>query len=112
MEEKLIVRMGSRVNVVPVDCITYLENQKRKVIVHTCRGVYEEYGRLTDICETLDGRFYQCHRSYVINFEHVSAMAEGRIVFDDGSSIYLGRNTFARTRRKFEEYLPDKRKSG
>ena len=112
MEEKLIVRMGNSVNVVPVDCITYLENQKRKVIVHTREGAFEEYGRLTEISKELDDRFYQCHRSYVINFEHVSAMAEGRIAFDDGSSIYLGRNTFARTRRKFEEYLPDKRKSG
>lgn len=89
---------------VPQESILYLENKKRKVIVHTKDGSYEFYGKLTDVVKSLDERFLHCHRSYAINMEEVAAMEDSRIHFADDGDLYLGRDTFRKTKQQVEEY--------
>ncbi|MDO4393395.1 MAG: LytTR family DNA-binding domain-containing protein [Bacillota bacterium] len=108
MDGKLVVKMRRNINVIPLDSIMYLENRKRKIVVHTPDGIYEEYGSLTEIIKALDDSFLHCHRSYLLNMESIASMSNQQITFCDGSTIFMGRGTFLRTRRKVEEYLEGK----
>ena len=73
-ELNFIVKLSDKEYCIPYDDIIYFESSQNahKVIIHTSSSTFEFQGKLKDISETLDERFYQCHRSYLINKNHIS----------------------------------------
>ena len=55
----------------PYASIRYLESRGRKLRLVTDENEYEAYLRFQDICPRLDGRFLQCHKSFVVNLDRV-----------------------------------------
>ncbi len=43
-----------------------------KIVLHARKRVLEFAGQLKEIEKQLDKRFYRCHRSYIINTDHIS----------------------------------------
>jgi len=71
---------------VPAKNIVYLENHKRKVILHLSDGRKESfYGSLKDIYETqlqkLD--FLFIHASYVVNYDYITALMFNQVFLID-----------------------------
>ena len=73
-ELNFVVKLSDKEYCIPYDDIIYFESSQNahKVIIHTSSSTFEFQGKLKDISETLDERFYQCHRSYLINKNHIS----------------------------------------
>ncbi|MBR6404373.1 MAG: response regulator transcription factor [Eubacterium sp.] len=69
-----VIKLSDKEYCIPYDDIIYFESSlnPHKVIVHTVSSTLEFQGKLKDIAATLDGRFSQCHRSYLINKNHIS----------------------------------------
>ena len=105
MKKTFVIKRRFGIYVMPAESIVYMENMRRKVVVQTNDGLYEFYGKLSDVEKALDERFLLCHRSYMINMDKVEAMEHSRVLFDDKSSIYLGRSTYARTAKQVSEFL-------
>ncbi|WP_397536818.1 LytR/AlgR family response regulator transcription factor [Rummeliibacillus pycnus] len=91
------VKIGELIKNIPYDEICYFSTstQIHKVQLQTKNGHYEFYGKLKDI-EKLDGRFYRCHKSFIINIDHVQeidkknrtvTMTNGEICFISFRSI-------------------------
>ncbi|MCI9634035.1 MAG: response regulator transcription factor [Ruminococcus sp.] len=51
-----------------------------KILLHAKKRVIEFTGQLKEIEEQLDGRFYRCHRSYIINVDHISEVDFTKLV--------------------------------
>jgi DNA-binding LytR/AlgR family response regulator len=67
--------------------ILYIESYKRKLIFHLRNGKPQEvYGKISEISDSLDKSFSQCHRSYVVNLEYVYS------VDADNSEVLLVNN--------------------
>lgn len=43
-----------------------------KILLHARKRILEFTGQLKDIEKQLDSRFYRCHRSYIINKDHIT----------------------------------------
>ena len=107
MKQSLEFMINRGLYTVPFQDMVYLEKQKRQVRLITQNGEYLFYAGFQDLLPRLDGRFYRCHRSYVLNLDHVRGVHSGTILMDNGIGIELGCKTYRRTRQRFEEYLRD-----
>ncbi len=90
---------------IPLSEILRIEQSSRIVIIVTEGATLRKYGKLQDIEEYLDERFYHCLKKMIINFQQVSSMKDQTIYFKNGDKIYLGRQNFVRTKQSFAIYI-------
>ena len=92
--------------IVYLDDIFFLQQEQRRLHIHTRRHSYVFYHKLEDLIPLFyEDKFYRCHKSCVVNFEKVKAMSEGSVFFEDGTVITLGRESFRCARRFFNQFL-------
>lgn len=104
--EGLALPVRSSVYFLPYASIRYLESQGRKLRLVTDGRDYETYLRFRDICPQLDGRFLQCHKSFVVNLDRVVELEPHGFRLSTGERIpisvrrqAMARETFLRTLR-------------
>ena len=96
--ERVVIRDGAQVHVVPVDRIDYVEAQDDYVGIHTGGRVLLKEQTLGDLESRLDGRrFVRIHRSYLLNIERLSRVElyakDSRVaILADGSTLPVSRS--------------------
>lgn len=73
-------KFGQRIVHLPYEEIIYFETSStpHKVIVYTINRRVEFYGHVGRIMKELDDRFYQCHKSIIINRDHIVMVDKGK----------------------------------
>lgn len=71
--------------------LLYCEVMGRKIYLHTASETVDYYERLTILEEQLGGRFFKCHRSFLVNLDHVCGYADGMAEMDNGERIPVSR---------------------
>lgn len=90
--ENIIVKRGSSCEVVLLSQIMYCEVQGRKVYIHQSDGkIIAYYDKLDDLEKRMDGRFFRCHRSYLVNLEYVRGCSAGQVKLSQGDEIPVSR---------------------
>jgi len=90
--KSVMVRRGTSCEVIPLDQIVYCEVQGRKVYLHLTGGtVIGHYERLDEFQQRVDGRFFRCHRSYLVNLEYVRGSHAGQVTLSQGEKIPVSR---------------------
>lgn len=103
-EETLEVMVSRHLEYIPYSDIYYITGNNRTCLVHTRTGQYVPYRSMTSMAETLtDRRFYQCHRSHIINLDHVQAVLRGKVAMRDDTLIPIKRGTTEDVRRAWED---------
>lgn len=69
-------RIGDKHVFIKVDDIVYIEPSPNihKIILHTVDGMTEINVTMKELESQLDGRFYRCHKSCIINKEYISVI--------------------------------------
>lgn len=70
------IKIGSRIQQIPLDDILFFQVVAHKIMLHTRGGLYEFSGILRDIENSLDSRFHRCHRSYIVNKDNIDQIDE------------------------------------
>lgn len=84
--------------------ILYIESVKRK-LVYTCKyGMFEVYGKLSDVEQQLGSGFVRCHKSFIVNIEHINELRDCSIILDNGKEIAVSRSYYADTRKTLLNY--------
>ena len=100
--ERVVIRDGAHVHVVPVDKIDYVEAQDDYVAFRTGGRLLLKEQTMTDVEALLDPRrFVRVHRSYVLNVERLSRVElyarDSRIaILADGSKLPVSRSGYQR----------------
>ena len=90
--EDIVIQRGSGCEVVPLSDLAYCEVLGRKVYLHKKDGaVIDYYGRLEDLERRVDGRFFKCHRSYLVNLDYVRGCQDGQVLLSQGERIPASR---------------------
>ncbi|MDO4542390.1 MAG: LytTR family DNA-binding domain-containing protein, partial [Bacillota bacterium] len=58
--------------------VLYFMSDKRKIIAVTKEGSREFYGKLDELQEKLPPYFVRCHRRYLLNIHHVTAVEKDK----------------------------------
>ncbi len=95
--ERVVVKDGTRVNIIPIDKLDYVEAQDDYVGLHSEGKTYLKQQTLASLEIQLDTRkFVRIHRSYVVNLERVTRIEpytkDSRVVvLRDGTQLPVSR---------------------
>lgn len=77
---------------IPVDEIIYFESLNRKIKIVTTQDEHFFYGSLESIMLRLAGeQFLQIHRSYVINYNHITVLRYTEVTMSNGITLPISR---------------------
>ncbi len=96
---------------VPYSDIIYIESCNNRCILHTADEEYSLYMRLDDIEKSLSGdesRFLRCHRSYIVNMDHITAVDE-QFRLDNGESVLIRSKSKAQIKKHYIAYEESKK---
>jgi two-component system LytT family response regulator len=100
--QRVVVKDGSRVHVIPLDKLDYVEAQDDYVALHSCGKSYLKQQPIAAVEASLDPmRFVRIHRSAIVNLERISRIEpygkESRIaILTDGARLPVSRSGYAR----------------
>jgi two-component system, LytTR family, response regulator len=106
--QRIVVKDGSKVHVIPVDKLDYAEVQDDYVGLRSAGRTYLKQQSMASLEASLDpSRFLRIHRAYLVNIEKITKidqdMAGARVaVLTDGSEVPVSRSGYARFRELFE----------
>lgn len=91
--------------------IITVEAMSRKVIIHTTGRDYESVHSMQYWQETLPkNRFFQTHRSYIVNFEHVKNFDHAMVYMEDHNfNAYLTKRKYTSFKKAYLLYLASSR---
>ncbi len=100
--ERMVVKDGARVHVIPLDKLDYAEAQDDYIALHSERRSYLKQQTITSLEACLDpARFVRIHRSVIVNLERVAKIEaytkDTRVaVLHDGTQLPVSRTGYAR----------------
>lgn len=78
--------------------IDYLEAQNKHVLVYLSNGriikISEQFSKCEEICSA-DSGFYRCHRSYIVNLNHVEQFSKTSLTTICHATIPISRSSYA-----------------
>ena len=100
--ERVLIRDGARVHILPVDAIDYVQAQDDYVSVQSGGRAYLKEQTLADLESSLDPkRFLRIHRSYLLNVDRLARVEqtprETRVaVLKDGTTLPVSRSGYGK----------------
>lgn len=98
--ERILIRDGVQVHVIPVTQIDYIEAQDDYIAIYTAGKCYLKTQTLADIEKQLDpSRFVRIHRSYIVHVERIArielyAKDSRTAILRDGKQIPISRSGY------------------
>ena len=102
--ERILVRDGSDVRVIPAEAVDYIEAQDDAVVIHVGGESHLKAQRLATLEDRLDPkRFIRVHRSFILNIDRLRSIElyakDSRIaILEDRTKIPVSRSGYARLR--------------
>jgi two-component system LytT family response regulator len=100
--ERVLVKDGARVSVIPVEKVDYVEAQDDYVAIHVEGKTWLKNETLAELADDLDpARFVRIHRSFVLNLERLARLElyakDSRVaILHDGKQLPVSRAGYAR----------------
>jgi two-component system LytT family response regulator len=85
--EKFIVRTENTMHFIPLQEIIFIEKVDRKSLIHTSTKIIEVTETLSSIASQLNFPFVPTHRSYIVNYQHISNIVHN----DDTHMVYFNK---------------------
>ncbi|CEP50489.1 LytTr family DNA-binding response regulator [[Clostridium] sordellii] len=104
----IIKEQGNRIKL-DISEITYIEVQKENITIHTLNKTYETKGTMNNIEKEINcSRFYRCHKSFLVNLEHIKSIKQYIAVLENGEEVPISRYRFKDTKDRFFDLIEDK----
>jgi two-component system LytT family response regulator len=98
--ERILVKDGSKVHVIPVDKIDYIEAQDDYVAIKTDGKTHLKQERMAELEKELDtAKFVRVHRSFILNLERIArielyAKDSRMAILKDGTKLLISRTGY------------------
>ena len=104
-ERYLFVRAMDRCCNIKLKDIYYCEVINRKIYLHTKDGVVDYYGRIKDVEQQTAPALFRCHRSFLVNPEHLSEYKDGQATLENGAQVPVSKKYHQIFMKKMMEYI-------
>ena len=85
--------------------VLYVENQLKKLLIHTKEETIDLYGAMKDIeAQTGDG-FFRCHRVNLVNLGHIKSYSKDEILLDNGERIMIAKERYPEFIKAYMHFL-------
>lgn len=104
----IVKEQGNQIKL-DINEITYIEVQKETITIHTLNEVYKTNGTMNNIEKEIDcSRFFRCHKSFLVNLEHVKSIKQYVAILENSEEVPISRYRFKETKDKFFDLIEDK----
>ena len=103
--EVLPVQADGVVKMVPTTGIEYIESKLRKVHIHAEGCVMQMYATLSDIEAQLPSYFARCHKSFLVNMNHIAEMKAGSLTMRSGEVVPVSQGRRKEVKERFAKFL-------
>lgn len=104
-EEPLVIRVKGIYRSISRESIIYAENEARKVVLHLKEEQVSYYAKMSELEKILDGRFFRCHRGYLVNLNEVKGYDTGSIQLKNGETILMAKQKYGAFVSAYMEFL-------
>lgn len=104
-KNSIAVQRGSNLYIVESSSLLYAENHGRILKLVTDTEEIEAYEKIGTFVYKLDQRFCHCHKSYVVNMDHVCRFCGDSFIMDDQTEIPVSQSKRKEIRQKFLDYM-------
>lgn len=104
-ESGILVQKNGTAHVVRASSLIYVEGRGRIIKVQTDSETLESYEKVADFIYRLDGRFLQCHKSYVVNMDRVNKFQGDSFLMDNGAIVPISQSRRKDVRELFLKYM-------
>ena len=102
---RLAIRSGGKTRLVPVQQVAFVESNLRKVRVCLADGEsLETYATLAGLLKKLPPTFVQCHKSFLVNMDHIAELRPDCVVLQSGDTVPISQARRKATREAFLSY--------
>ncbi|HIW75932.1 MULTISPECIES: LytR/AlgR family response regulator transcription factor [Gordonibacter] len=101
----LVVRSGGRVVLVDPRKLAYVESDRRKAHLHLPGEVIDTYAALADLIAELPSSFVQCHKSFLVNMDHIAELSQDSVRLMSGEVIPISQKRRKSTRESFFAHI-------
>jgi len=93
---------------IPLINIFYIEVYDKDALFHTTIGVLKTRVSLETIEPKLGGMFLRCHRSYIVNMNHMAKIGKQDILLKNGDSVPMRQRGRLEIRAAYGGFLTDR----
>lgn len=99
--ERVIVKTGSKINIIPIEKLNWIEAQDDYVMLHTSDGRFLKQKRMKFFEDNLDpAQFIRVHRSYIVRISFIKQVElfekeSYKLVLHDGNKIQVSKSGYA-----------------
>lgn len=95
------LKKGYDITRIPYGEILYFESNKRKINIHTSKGIFDMYGKLNEIEKFVPENFIRIHQSFIINSTKVFRWKFDEVYLSDSIVIPISQ----KYRKKINAFL-------
>lgn len=104
-EEVLEVKLGTKRVLLEVADIVYIENEKRKVVIHMQNDpnqTYEIYAKITELAENLhEMGFIYCHAAFLVNAGMIIGIEQNEFILKNNVRVPISRQKYAQAQKEY-----------
>ncbi len=105
-QNQKVIKLGNKSKAVNVHDITYIETFNNNIIIHMISGEkHKIYSSLKAFANELPSQFLRCHKSYMVNMEHIVGYEPYKFSLEDESKVQISPKTFHKTINEYKKYL-------
>lgn len=104
--ERIVIKSGNSINIIPVDDVIYMEAQDDFVFVYTHDGRHLKQQTMKYFEENLPGnKFIRVHRSFIVRIDNINKIEQYgkesyKVILNNNRSVPVSRSGYARLKDK------------
>ena len=108
-QKSITIKTEYQIKTILYKDIKFVESVSRKINIHTTQGVVSFYSKLDEVeNEINDERFLRCHKSFLVNMDHISSVEDYSFILTDNTEVPIKQRTFASIKKSYYTYIVDK----
>lgn len=104
---RIPIRSGKITRNVSVDDISYIESRNRKIVIRMREEELESYGKIGEMEEELQKRFFRIHKGYLVNLKWVERYSRTEVQMKDGARLPISKYKYQDFVKAYLEYIAE-----
>lgn len=108
-EKRFLIKQSGTTYWVPFREIIYFEAQNQYTMIRTVDNIYKFSDTISKAEKILPQEYFvRCHRSYIVNLEHIRNHTTTDILLDNGEKALISRNLYKDFKEQYIAYIKGK----
>lgn len=88
---KITVKQGSKIRLVDMQDVIYIESIGRKAVLHLSDEIIEYYAKISSLEEELYPDFFRTHRAYLVNLHYIDGYNRREVRLKNAGSVLISK---------------------